>query len=154
MKITVAMLGFALMLVPIAARADAQALCNLLGDPNSGVASETSVFTTGTGDDGSATYTDFKNAMDAYQSDLRYFFKAHCSNYDNSLYTVSFLDLLHAWLLHEAKKSWQDPTELAIQQLTRCASVYFGTERGASCSNWQEKAIGWKMQWEQAASNQ
>jgi hypothetical protein len=91
----------------------------------------------------------YGESLKEYLFQVKLFNAQNCSESENSLYIVSFLDVWHSWLLHESNKSWDTSLELAIQMLTKCASHYYATPNGARCENWQEKAIAWKTKWEE-----
>ena len=66
-------------------------------------------------------------------------------------FITAMLMVWTGWLVHYERHSNTD-LEQGIQLLTLCAAHYFGTHEGAICSQWQEKAIRWKMGWESSSS--
>lgn len=75
--------------------------------------------------------------------------KKYCLTGDpNRPYVIAMLNTSRAWILHYQDASDADVAlNLAIQQLTACASHYFGTNKGAICETWQQKAIKWQQDW-------
>lgn len=90
----------------------------------------------------------FDESMKNWKEEIRSV-QVECSPNDvNTPFANAALTMWHAWLIHKADRDWTTESEKATQLLAGCSSTYFGTDKGAHCSNWEEQAIKWKMAWE------
>jgi hypothetical protein len=89
---------------------------------------------------------------DPSQSDVAYSSKlllqqgreaeALCKSGPKAVYVLALLDAWIAWQRHwNGSDADGIHLEQAIEQLTNCASHYFGTDEGATCAQWQKRMI-------------
>jgi hypothetical protein len=61
---------------------------------------------------------------------------------------AAYYNAAKAAIEYFTNKPWQDSLNLAIQQLTRCQSDYFGTTDGAKCETQIDRLVKQKIKWE------